>query len=97
MKNNKPLASFNPELIKPYLHGAHDTALEYIEALEKEVEQLRKGIAAEKRRADAAVEDLKYYLENNEENGVVYLPKFVIERLVNRRAQQEAGEGGKDG
>jgi hypothetical protein len=27
--------------------------------------------------------DLKYYLDINEENGVVYIPKFVIERMVN--------------
>lgn len=27
--------------------------------------------------------DLKYYLDTNEENGVVYIPKFVIEKIVN--------------
>ena len=26
--------------------------------------------------------DLKYYLETNEENGVVYIPKFIINNLV---------------
>ena len=26
--------------------------------------------------------DLKYYLDINEENGVVYIPKFVIEKIV---------------
>ena len=26
--------------------------------------------------------DLKYYLDTNEENGVVYIPKFVIEKIV---------------
>jgi hypothetical protein len=25
---------------------------------------------------------LKYYLETNEENGVVYIPKFIIDNLV---------------
>ena len=25
---------------------------------------------------------LKYYLETNEENGVVYIPKFIIDKLV---------------
>ena len=29
-------------------------------------------------------EDCKYYLENNEENGVVFIPKFVVERIVNQ-------------
>ena len=27
--------------------------------------------------------DLKWYLDTNEENGVVYIPKFVIEKIVN--------------
>lgn len=27
-------------------------------------------------------DDLKYYLDTNEENGVVYIPKFVIEKIV---------------
>lgn len=26
---------------------------------------------------------LKYYLDTNEENGVVYIPKFVIEKIIN--------------
>jgi hypothetical protein len=25
---------------------------------------------------------LKYYLDTNEENGVVYIPKFVIEKII---------------
>lgn len=29
------------------------------------------------------IKDLKYYLDTNEENGVVYIPKFVIEKMVN--------------
>ena len=26
--------------------------------------------------------DLKYYLDTNEEKGVVYIPKFVIEKII---------------
>lgn len=26
--------------------------------------------------------DLKYYLDNNEENGVVYIPKFIIDNML---------------
>ena len=26
---------------------------------------------------------LKWYLDTNEENGVVYIPKFVIENIIN--------------
>ena len=29
------------------------------------------------------IKDLKYYLDINEENGVVYIPKFVIEKMIN--------------
>ena len=27
--------------------------------------------------------DLRYYLDTNEEKGVVYIPKFVVEKIVN--------------
>ena len=27
-------------------------------------------------------ETLKYYLDVNEENGVVYIPKFIVEKIV---------------
>ena len=29
------------------------------------------------------MKDLKYYLDTNEENGVVYIPKFAIEKMIN--------------
>lgn len=32
---------------------------------------------------DKIKEDLKYYLDTNEENGVVYIPKFIVEKIVN--------------
>ena len=28
------------------------------------------------------IKDLKYYLDTNEKNGVVYVPKFVIEKMI---------------
>ena len=31
---------------------------------------------------DKIKKDLKYYLDTNEENGVVYIPKLVIEKIV---------------
>ena len=34
-------------------------------------------------------DDLKYYLDNNEENGVVYIPKFVINNLVKEMTEAE--------
>jgi hypothetical protein len=27
-------------------------------------------------------DELRYYLDTNEENGVVYIPKFIIEKIV---------------
>ena len=32
-----------------------------------------------------AIEDLHYYLDNNEENGVVFVPRFVIEKIINQQ------------
>lgn len=34
---------------------------------------------------ETAIDDLKYYLENNEENGVVYVPKFAIEKIIKKQ------------
>lgn len=31
---------------------------------------------------DKVKRDLKYYLDTNEELGVVYIPKFVIEKMI---------------
>lgn len=28
------------------------------------------------------ISDLKYYLDTNEENGVVYIPKFAVEKII---------------
>lgn len=28
------------------------------------------------------ISDLTYYLDTNEENGVVYIPKFVVEKIL---------------
>ena len=35
-----------------------------------------------KRRMNKAIKDLKYYLDTNEENGVVCIPTFVVEKIV---------------
>ena len=31
---------------------------------------------------DKIKDELKYYLDTNEENGVVYIPKFIVEKIV---------------
>lgn len=56
------------------------------EDIELTPEELRKAfdiIAREDKKIKKVVEDLKYYLDTNEENGVVYIPKFVVEKIVN--------------
>ena len=37
--------------------------------------------------------DLKYYLDTNEENGVVWIPKFTINNLVKEMTEKEGGKG----
>ena len=37
--------------------------------------------------------DLKYYLDTNEENGVVWIPKFTINNLVKEMTEKEGGNG----
>lgn len=40
---------------------------------------------------DTVIADLKYYLDNNEENGVVYFPKFFVEKIL-RNLKEMVGE-----
>ena len=44
-------------------------------------EAMLKGAEALKER-EKIKKDLKWYLDTNEEDGVVYIPKFVIEKIV---------------
>lgn len=44
------------------------TALDLIKRQKAEIEKIKK--------------DLKHYLDTNEENGVVYLPKFIVKKMV---------------
>lgn len=40
---------------------------------------------------DTVIADLKYYLDTNEENGVVYFPKFIVEKIL-RNLKKMVGE-----
>ena len=60
-----------------------------IEQLAAEVDTLQSALAASQRRERLAYLDLKYYLGINEENGVVYMPKFIVERLITLCGPQE--------
>ena len=57
------------------------------------IDSLTAKLVESQRREKAAVEDLKYYLENNEDNGVVYIPKFAVEKIINRSDSHEAEKG----
>lgn len=50
-------------------------AVELVRTLQVENDKLRAELEQVK-------QNLKYYLEVNEENGVVYIPKFMIEKMV---------------
>lgn len=57
------------------------------------IESLTAQLTESQRREKAVVEDLKYYLESNEENGVVFIPKFAVEKTINQSGPQaEKGE-----
>lgn len=47
----------------------------------KHYEEENKKLKNEKTRK-YIIDILKYYLNTNEENGVVYVPKFIIEKLI---------------
>lgn len=49
-------------------------AIKITEALDMAVNSLKNQ--------DKIKEILKYYLDINEENGVVYIPKFIIEKII---------------
>lgn len=57
------------ELLREYKIFSDEEAYELLDRTADTIEKIQK--------------DLKYYLDTNEENGVVYIPKFVIERIVN--------------
>ena len=42
-------------------------------------------------KVNKVIKDLKYYLDTNEENGVVYIPKFVIEKIVSEHLKTSRG------
>ena len=56
----------------------HYGVCEYITIIDKEIE-CKDFIYS----IDNIKKTLKYYLDINEENGVVYVPKFVIEKIIN--------------
>ena len=58
-----------------HFSNEYPRAIFITEALDMAVDSLKNQ--------DKIKKDLKYYLDTNEENGVVYIPKFVVEKIVN--------------
>ena len=53
------------------------------------VEQANAEIGRLRDLYDTVIADLKYYLETNEENGVVHIPKFFVEKALNKWQEYE--------
>ena len=68
------------------IHTLMLNALDLIKRQQAEIDHLREATKKVK-------SDLKYYLDTNEENGVVWIPKFTINNLVNETTEKEGGEG----
>ena len=53
----------------------------YVEALQMGIDALSAD-SLQKEKIKKWKKDLEYYLDINEENGVVYIPKFVVEKRI---------------
>lgn len=79
------------EIIKEYetavaTHAA--AAAAGIKGAKKSYELFKAGLNAlrpvSREQLDVVINSLKLRLENNEENGVVYIPKFAVEQMIMR-------------
>lgn len=80
-----------------------DLLLEYCESMmtseypvwRRDCEALKMLIAAlrpvSREQVDVVIKSLKLRLENNEEGGVVYIPKFAVEGMIERLEAIENG------
>ena len=50
--------------------------------MQKTVDSLYKILSEKEKELYEIKKDLKYYLDTNEEKGVIYIPKFVIEKTL---------------
>lgn len=53
------------------------------------------AIDRQKSKIDKIIKDLKYYLEN-EESGVVFIPKFIIEKRIKELQDHPTEKGGAE-
>ena len=60
----------------------------FLEAVGMGIKALR---PVSREQVDVVIKSLKFRLENNEEGGVVYIPKFAVERMIERLEAIENG------
>ena len=73
------------EFLKEKAMKLEDAKIEF--ASELEIHQIKAEMSEQKcdrmfKELYGIKKDLEYYLNTNEERGVVYIPKFVIEKIV---------------
>ena len=66
--------------------GTEDT----LEALDMALTALR---PVSREQLDVVINSLKLRLENNEENGIVSIPKFAVEQMIERLEALKDGKG----
>lgn len=63
-------------------HDPQGSFMHIIEEQRQEIASLRAELARVREMAEKAATDLKYYLENIESKGVVFIPTFVVEKII---------------
>lgn len=59
--------------------------------LKERIINLRKHTVPTREQVDKVLKSLRYYLETNEEYGVVYIPKFAVEKMIMRLEENKDG------
>lgn len=79
IKANELCNSFSNDCKECPYYGYHDRRCRCTDYLTKDTVNL---ISRQKAEIEKIKKDLKHYLDTNEENGVVYLPKFIVKKMV---------------
>jgi hypothetical protein len=62
-----------------------DAECEILRAKDNHLQKIARAVeeySTTLKKLDETKDTLKYYLDTNEENGVVYIPKFIVEKMV---------------
>ena len=90
-KDSNALAKFSLDLINRQKAEIKQKDTE-IDILIRKKEVLRDEISELRAEVEKIKSDLKYYLDTNEENGVVWFPSFVISNLVKELTEVNGNE-----